>query len=70
MNGDMKQIPSLRILTVSLLVTGTTVGAGILALPVQTGLAGAFPSLIAIVLMWGLMLLTGRILAQRLIVLD
>ncbi len=62
----MKQVPFLRILTASLLVTGTTVGAGILALPIQTGLAGVLPSLVGLIVMWGLMLISGRILALRL----
>ncbi|NOZ22945.1 MAG: tryptophan/tyrosine permease [Planctomycetes bacterium] len=68
--SGMKRIPFLRIFSVSLLVTGTTVGAGILALPIQTGLAGALPSLAAMMVIWGIMLATGRILAHRLITSD
>jgi len=47
-----------------LLVTGTTVGAGILALPIQTGLSGVFPALIGVVIAWLAMLLTGLIISE------
>ncbi len=62
----MKRNSSFRIITVALLVTGNAVGAGILALPVKTGLAGIAPALLSMATIWGLMLLTGLIMSTRL----
>ena len=42
-----------------LLVSGTTIGAGMLALPVTTGLAGFFPALLTMTALWLFMLLTA-----------
>lgn len=42
-----------------LLVSGTTIGAGMLALPVCTGLAGFFPSLVLFILYWIFMTYTA-----------
>jgi len=44
------------------LVGGTAIGAGILGLPVIAGMAGFYPAVIAMFLMWGLMLITGLII--------
>ena len=63
----MKNVSSLHILTVALLITGTTIGAGMLGLPIKTGLSGMFPSLISMMVMWGLMLVTAWILTSRII---
>lgn len=41
-----------RIFGGTLLVSGTTIGAAMLALPVSTGLAGFFPSLVLMVAVW------------------
>ncbi|MBJ7448919.1 MAG: tyrosine transporter [Parachlamydiales bacterium] len=41
-----------RIFGGTLLITGTTIGAGMLALPVTTGLAGFIPSIILITCVW------------------
>ncbi len=38
-----------------LLIMGSCIGAGILALPIMTGIAGFFPSLFMFLLMWGFM---------------
>ena len=46
-------------------VTGNMLGAGILALPIQTGLSGLIPSLAGIFLMWILMLSTAFIIAGQ-----
>ena len=46
-------------------VTGNMLGAGILALPIQTALSGLIPSLAGIVLMWILMLSTAFIIAGQ-----
>lgn len=47
-----------------LLVSGTTIGAGMLALPISTGLAGFFPSLVLFVLFWALMTYTAFLLLE------
>jgi tyrosine-specific transport protein len=42
-----------------LLVSGTTIGAGMLALPVMTSFMGFFPSLLVFFICWGFMLATA-----------
>ncbi len=42
-----------------LLIAGTTIGAGILALPIVTGFAGFLPSLVLLVGIWAVMLCTA-----------
>ena len=49
----------------SFVVTGNMLGAGILALPIKTGLSGFIPSVVGILLMWALMLSTAIILAGQ-----
>ena len=51
-------------LSVALLIAGAAVGAGILGLPVQTGMAGALPALIALSLMWLVSLTTSWVIAD------
>lgn len=51
----------------SLLIAGTAVGAGVLAIPIQTGLAGLLPAVMGIILVWLAMLCAGLILAGSLI---
>ena len=46
------------------MITGTTVGIGILGLPIKTGLAGVLPSFTATIAVWGIMLGTGLVLAR------
>lgn len=48
----------------TMLVAGTCIGGGMLALPVVTGEAGFFPSLLMICLGWGFMTLTALYLAE------
>ncbi len=48
-----------RLIGAILLVSGTTVGAGMLALPVTTGLAGFIPALLIMLLIWAFMMLTA-----------
>lgn len=48
----------------TLLVAGTTIGVGMLALPVATGPAGFFPSLTIYLLCWAFMLCTGLLLVE------
>jgi len=66
----MKEFSPFHMLTVVLLITGTTVGAGMLGLPIKTGLSGLFPSLLGMIVVWGLMLGTAWILASRIIASD
>lgn len=47
-----------------LLVAGTTIGAGMLALPVSTGMAGFFPSLLLFVFYWIYMTFTAFLLLE------
>lgn len=47
-----------------LLVTGTCVGAGILALPIVTGFSGFLPSMVINTLCWLFMLLTGLLFLE------
>jgi tyrosine-specific transport protein len=48
-----------RLVGAILLVSGTTIGAGMLALPVTTGLAGFFPSLLIMTAIWLYMMVTA-----------
>lgn len=48
----------------SLLVTGTTIGGGMLALPVMTSLGGFFPSLLIYFLCWLFMAATGLLFLE------
>lgn len=47
-----------------LLVAGSCIGAGMLALPILTGLSGFCPSLIALLLSWAFMTFTGLLLVE------
>lgn len=47
-----------------LLVAGSCIGAGMLALPILTGLAGFFPSLTMMILSWAFMTFTGLVLIE------
>ncbi len=53
-----------RLIGATLLVSGTTIGGGVLALPVTTGLAGFFPSLLLLIAIWLFMLLTAFYLLE------
>ena len=60
-----EKIPSIKIFTNALLVTGMTVGAGILGLPIKTGIAGIVPSLLTMCLIWILMLCTATVFIYK-----
>ncbi len=53
-----------RLLGGMLLVAGCCIGAGMLALPVLTGLAGFVPSTIALFIAWGFMIFTALLLVE------
>lgn len=48
----------------ALLVAGTSIGGGMLALPIETGLSGFFPSVLVYFLCWGLMTCTGLLFLE------
>ena len=58
---------SLRIFTAALMISGNTIGAGILGLPVLGGMAGALPSVMGLVGIWMVMLGTAFVLARKMI---
>ncbi len=47
-----------------LLIAGSCIGAGMLALPIMTGLSGFFPSLVMFLLAWGFMTFTGLLMVE------
>jgi tyrosine-specific transport protein len=61
MNKNNKSL----IISSSLIIIGTSIGAGILALPLETGLAGFLPSFFCFVLMWATMTISGWVLFLR-----
>lgn len=54
-----KETKTKRFLGAVFLIAGTTVGAGMLAFPITTGIAGFFPSLALFVLVWASLLMTS-----------
>ena len=48
----------------ALLVAGTTIGGGMLALPILTGLGGFFPALVIYVLCWLFMATTALLFVE------
>ncbi len=60
-----KKITFVKIFINSLLVMGMTIGAGILGLPVKTGLAGMLPSLLSMFSVWVLMLCTAIVFIYK-----
>jgi tyrosine-specific transport protein len=61
--AQRKQAGRLKVCCSALMITGVAIGIGLLALPVKTGLAGFFPSALAMLLLWVCMLSTGWALA-------
>ncbi|OQY11142.1 MAG: hypothetical protein B6I31_05465 [Desulfobacteraceae bacterium 4572_19] len=59
----MKQIATTW--SIALLISGATIGAGILGLPIQTGQAGFIPSFVAITVLWLFMFISGSIIAEH-----
>lgn len=47
-----------------LLIAGSCIGAGMLALPIMTGLSGFFPSLVMFLIAWGFMTITGLLMVE------
>lgn len=59
-----QRISFFTLLSAIFLVAGTCIGGGMLALPVATGLAGFFPSLVVMLLSWLMMTLTALLLLE------
>lgn len=53
-----------RFIGAVLLVTGTTIGAGMLAIPISSGLTGFFPSVVLMTAIWLFMMLTAFYLLE------
>ena len=60
----MSQKSSGSVFGAMLLITGSCVGAGMLALPIVTGLSGFFPSVVMFLLAWGFMTLCALLLIE------
>lgn len=58
-NGD-----AAGVLSGSLLIAGTSIGAGMLGVPLITGLSGFFPSMLATTVCWLFMLFTGLLFLE------
>ena len=57
--------PTLKIFTAALMISGNTIGAGILGLPILGGMTGALPSIAGLMAIWMVMLGTAFVLAWR-----
>lgn len=53
-----------RLLSAAFLISGTCVGGGMLALPVETSQMGFFPSLVTMALTWAFMTISGLLLVE------
>lgn len=58
---------SMKIFAAALMISGNTIGAGILGLPILGGMAGALPSIVGLTAIWMVMLGTAFVLAWRMI---
>jgi tyrosine-specific transport protein len=72
MKNEAKTLESSNFSTLSgiLLLAGTCIGAGMLALPVVTGVAGFIPSLFVSILCWFVMLCTGLLFLEATLWMD
>jgi tyrosine-specific transport protein len=57
--------PTLQIISIGFLIVGNLIGAGILALPINTGLAGFFPSVAGLILTSAAMYYSSVILSRE-----
>lgn len=65
----MKEKVSLSlIITIALLIVGNLIGAGILALPIQTGLAGFLPSILGMMVIGSAMFFTAIVLSNEAVI--
>jgi tyrosine-specific transport protein len=56
--------PFQKVLGGALLVAGTSIGAGMLALPIVTGLSGLYPSVFIYLISWAIMTITGLLFLE------
>jgi tyrosine-specific transport protein len=63
--GHVSVKKNATVFSLALLIAGATIGAGVLGLPVQTGLSGFMPSSLGIVIIWIIMTFTALVLAER-----
>ena len=63
--GHVSVKKNATVFSLALLIAGATIGAGVLGLPVQTGLSGFIPATIGIVIIWIIMTFTALVLAER-----
>ncbi len=63
--GHVSVKKNATVFSLALLIAGATIGAGVLGLPVQTGLSGFIPSTIGIIIVWIIMTFTAIVLAER-----
>ncbi len=57
----------MRFIIAVLLILGTSIGAGMLGLPVETASSGFFPAALLFFLSWGIMILSGFVFAEVLV---
>lgn len=63
-NTSSYSVSNGRLLSAAFLISGTCVGGGMLALPVETSQMGFFPSLLAMALTWIFMTISGLLLVE------
>lgn len=63
----MTELNIKKIIGTSLLISGTTIGGGMLALPIAAGMAGFYPSLLLMLICCIFMALTGLLLLEALL---
>lgn len=62
--NNQQTVPFSHLLSAIFLITGACVGGGMLALPVEMGVSGLFPSLLVMAISWAFMTLTGLLLVE------
>ncbi len=61
---DNQKVSLMRIVSGTLLISGTTVGAGMLGIPLVTGVSGFIPGLVITILVWFFMFCTGLLFLE------
>ncbi|MCK4934471.1 MAG: amino acid permease [Simkaniaceae bacterium] len=61
---DTQKVNLMRVVSGMLLISGTTIGAGMLGIPLVTGIAGFVPGIFITVLVWFFMLCTGLLFLE------
>lgn len=59
--------PDTKVISLALLIAGSAVGAGMLGLPILTGLAGAVPAAVVMIALWLMMVWVGLILVDQIL---